>query len=94
MEGISACLQAPFHNDSDGSSPAMRRCIRASKSGPKSLFRLIWTAGEPMACHGRRFTERAHESYRLVGAFRPWAPQRNCRKEGEADGRLRQRCGR
>jgi hypothetical protein len=30
----------------------MRRSIRASKPGPKSLFRAIWTAGEPMACHG------------------------------------------
>jgi len=26
---------------------------------------------------GRRFVERANESYRLVGAFCPWVPERN-----------------
>src|SRR6516165_3540817 len=37
---------------------------------------------------GRPFTERANESYRLVGAFCPWLPQRRGRQEDEAQARV------
>ena len=45
---------------------------------------------KPAEAAGRRFVERANESYRLVGAFRPWVPQRRARQEDEAQARVRE----
>jgi hypothetical protein len=37
---------------------------------------------------GRRFVERANESYRLVGAFCPWVSQPHGKQEDEAQARV------
>ena len=49
---------------------------------------------KPAEAAGRRFVERANESYRLVGTFCPWIPERSCRQEDEAQARVREERGR
>ena len=43
---------------------------------------------------GRRFVERANESYRLVGAFCPWVPERNRCQADEPRSRVQEEGGR
>ena len=45
---------------------------------------------KPAEAAGQGFFERANESYRLVGAFCPWIPERICRQADEAPARVRQ----
>jgi len=45
---------------------------------------------KPAEAAGRRFVERSKESYRVVGAFCPWVPQRHGEQADGAQARLSQ----